>query len=140
MKLHLQPVDEVLGGLVVGVEDQALVAEAHQLDVLHLKEEATTGRPDRVLKKPKQRKRKKVSHLGRREGWRALLVAKSVDLSNIRKSLGKSDPVFDLRLLKTTLRIFLHLFQLAEMEGIAWLEFRPLLLLEHCLRGGANKV
>ena len=54
MKLHLQPVDEVLGGLVVGVEDQALVAEAHQLDVLHLKEEATTGRPGRVLKKPKQ--------------------------------------------------------------------------------------
>ena len=54
VKLHLQPVDEVLGGLVVGVEDQALVAEAHQLDVLHLKEEATTGRPGRVLKKPKQ--------------------------------------------------------------------------------------
>ena len=37
VKLHLQPVDEVLCGLVVGVEDQALVAEADQLDVLHLK-------------------------------------------------------------------------------------------------------
>ena len=60
VELHLQPEDEVLGGLVVGVKDQALVAEADQLDVLHLKEEATTGRPDRVLKKPKKRKRKKL--------------------------------------------------------------------------------
>ena len=45
MELHLEPVDEVLGGLVVRVEDQAFVAEANQLDVLHLKEEASGGRP-----------------------------------------------------------------------------------------------
>ena len=45
VELHLQPVDEVLGGLVVRVEDQAFVAEANQLDVLHLKEEASGGRP-----------------------------------------------------------------------------------------------
>ena len=45
MELHLEPVDEVLCGLVVGVEDQALVAEADQLDVLHLKEEAPGGGP-----------------------------------------------------------------------------------------------
>ena len=45
MELHLEPVDEVLGGLVVRVEDQAFVAEANQLDVLHLKEEAAGGRP-----------------------------------------------------------------------------------------------
>ena len=45
MKLHLETVDEVLRGLVVRVEDQALVTEAHQLDVLHLKEEAAGGRP-----------------------------------------------------------------------------------------------
>ena len=68
MELHLQPVDEVLGGLVVGVEDQALVTEADQLDVLHLKEEATTGRPDRVLKKPKQRKRKESFTPGKKGG------------------------------------------------------------------------
>ena len=46
MKLHLETVDEVLRGLVVRVEDQALVTEADQLDVLHLKEEAAGGRPD----------------------------------------------------------------------------------------------
>ena len=51
-----------------------------------------------------------------------MLVAKSVDLSNIRKSLGKSNAVFALRLMQTILRIFLHFFQLAEMEGIGWLE------------------
>ena len=45
VELHLEPVDEVLCGLVVGVEDQALVAEADQLDVLHLKEEAPGGGP-----------------------------------------------------------------------------------------------
>ena len=68
VELHLQPVDEVLGGLVVWVEDQALVAEADQLDVLHLKEEATTGRPGRVLKKPKQRKRKESFTPGKKGG------------------------------------------------------------------------
>ena len=46
MELHLETVDEVLRGLVVRVEDQALVTEADQLDVLHLKEEAAGGRPD----------------------------------------------------------------------------------------------
>ena len=45
MKLHLEAVDEVLCGLVVRVEDQALVTKAHQLDVLHLKQEAAGGRP-----------------------------------------------------------------------------------------------
>ena len=46
VKLHLQPVDEVLCGLVVWVQDEALVTEAHQFNVLHLKEEAAGGRPD----------------------------------------------------------------------------------------------
>ena len=45
MELHLETVDEVLCGLVVWVQDEALVTEAHQLDVLHLKEEAAGGRP-----------------------------------------------------------------------------------------------
>ena len=45
IELHLESVDEVLYGLVVRVEDQALVFEAHQLDLLHLKEEAAGGRP-----------------------------------------------------------------------------------------------
>lgn len=45
MELHLETVDEVLCGLVVWVQDEALVTEAHQLDVLHLKEKAAGGRP-----------------------------------------------------------------------------------------------
>ena len=44
-ELRLESVDEVLYGLVVRVEDQALVTEADQLDVLHLKQEAAGGRP-----------------------------------------------------------------------------------------------
>ena len=64
MELHLESVDEVLHGLVVRVQDQALVFEAHQLDVLHLKEEAAGGRPtlgwshENIF----------ASHLGRRKG------------------------------------------------------------------------
>ena len=45
MELHLETVDEVLCRLVVRVQDEALVTEADQLDVLHLKEEAAGGRP-----------------------------------------------------------------------------------------------
>ena len=45
IELCLESVDEVLYGLVVRVEDQALVTEADQLDVLHLKQEAAGGRP-----------------------------------------------------------------------------------------------
>ena len=45
MELHLETVDEILCGLVVRVQDEALVTEAHQLDVLHLKEKAAGGRP-----------------------------------------------------------------------------------------------
>ena len=40
MKLHLEIVYEVLRGLLVRVQDEALVTEAHQLYVLHRKQEA----------------------------------------------------------------------------------------------------
>ena len=49
MELHLETVDEILRGLVVRVQDEALVTEAHQLDVLHLKEKAAGGRPALVF-------------------------------------------------------------------------------------------
>ena len=65
MKLHLETVDEVLGGLVVRVEDQALVTEAHQFDVLHLKEEAAGGGPDLGCW---SNENNFASHLGRRKG------------------------------------------------------------------------
>lgn len=103
VKLHLQPVDEVLCGLVVGVEDQALVAEADQLDVLHLKEEATTGRPDRVLKKPKQRKRKESFTPGKKGGVACFArreVCRLEQHSQIPEKFAKSA----LRLLKTMLK------------------------------------
>ena len=45
IELCLESVDEALYGLVVRVEDQALVFEADQLDLLHLKEEAAGRRP-----------------------------------------------------------------------------------------------
>ena len=51
LQLHLKAVDEVLCGLVVRVQDQALVTEADQLDVLHLKEEAARGRPALIFLK-----------------------------------------------------------------------------------------
>ena len=44
-ELHLETVYEVLRGLLVRVQDEALVTEAHKLDVLHLKEEAAGERP-----------------------------------------------------------------------------------------------
>ena len=45
MELHLETVDKVLCCLVVWVQDEALVTEAHQLYVLHGKQEAVGGRP-----------------------------------------------------------------------------------------------
>ena len=51
MELHLETVDEVLCRLVVRVQDEALVTEADQLDVLHLKEEAARGRPALIFLK-----------------------------------------------------------------------------------------
>ena len=44
-ELHLETVYEVLRGLLVRVQDEALVTEAHQLYVLHGKQEAVGGRP-----------------------------------------------------------------------------------------------
>ena len=96
MELHLETVDEVLCGLVVRVQDEALVTEAHQLDVLHLKEEAAGGRPDHDWRKQHcpifstWEYLRIFCHLGRREGWRALLIAMSVDLRSIRGSLKQS--------------------------------------------------
>ena len=92
MDLHLETVDEVLCGLVVRVQDEALVTEAHQLDVLHLKEEASGGRPGHIsyniLKCLVTWEYLGIfCHLGRREGWRALLKVVSVDFRSIRKSL-----------------------------------------------------
>ena len=92
MELHLETVDKVLCCLIVWVQDEALVTEAHQLDVLHLKEEASGGRPGHIsyniLKCLVTWEYLGIfCHLGRREGWRALLKVVSVDFRSIRKSL-----------------------------------------------------